>query len=64
MAGVSYGCAHYARKYLPNSFVTWRDPYIAPRDSFGQGVSLGMAAFGGLYAAHLVTSVPHMLGAY
>ena len=63
MAGVSYGCAHYARRYLPVS-TGWRERNIKVREGISQGAQIGLVAFGGLYAAHLAMSVPHMLGVY
>ena len=58
VAGVSYGCAHYARRYLPESTV-WRDRDIKVREGITHGAQIGLVAFGGLYAAHLATSVRH-----
>jgi hypothetical protein len=66
VAGASYGGVYFARKYLPRGYGGLKKSDIAERtnlSTFTHGGATGMAAFTGLYAAHLALSVPQMFGA-
>jgi hypothetical protein len=66
VAGASYGGVYFARKYFPRGYGGLRDSEARERTNLATciaGGTTGMAAFTGLYAAHLALSVPQMFGA-